>query len=306
MMLPVVAARAQPGAGAPRRAAGNAGRAVKAPIIDGREDDDVWKLAAPITGFRQFDPGEDLDATFRTEFKVAYDDRYLYVLVRAFDPHPDSIISLLSRRDVKTPSDQLKIIIDAFHDGRTGVEMAVNPAGVKRDFSIYSDVIEDPSWDGVWDVGVRVDSLGWVAEFRVPFSQLRFNSADVHEFGFGVWRDIARLNERDAWPAYRMSSSTLISQLGTVQGIRGIAPARRLELLPYMVSKSVPDRVTPGAANRNEIAGGLDVKAGLTPNVTVDATINPDFGQVEADPAVLNLSAFEIAFPEQRPSSRRV
>jgi hypothetical protein len=301
MMLPVAAARAQPGEGAPRRASGNAVRAVKAPIIDGREDDDVWKLATPITGFRQFDPGEDLDATFRTEFKVAYDDRYLYVLVRAYDPHPDSIISLLSRRDVKTPSDQLKIIIDAFHDGRTGVEMAVNPAGVKRDFSIYSDVIEDPSWDGVWDVGVRVDSLGWVAEFRVPFSQLRFNSADVHEFGFGVWRDIARLNERDAWPAYRMSSSTLISQLGTVQGIRGIAPARRLELLPYMVSKSVPDRVTPGAANRNEIAGGLDVKAGLTPNVTVDATINPDFGQVEADPAVLNLSAFEIAFPEQRP-----
>ena len=286
---------------AARREVGTAVRAVKAPVIDGREDDVVWKSAQPMSAFRQFDPGEDLEPAFRTEVRAAYDDHFLYVLVRAFDPHPDSITNLLSRRDVKTSSDQIKIIIDAFRDGRTGVEMAVNPSGVKRDYSIYSDATEDLSWDGVWDAGTTVDSLGWVAEFRVPFSQLRFSRKDEHEFGFGVWRDIARLNERDAWPVFRATNRTLISQLGVLRGIRGIAPARRLELLPYAVTKSVPDVSVPIGANHTELTGGLDIKAGLTPNITIDATINPDFGQVEADPAVLNLSAFEIRFDERRP-----
>ncbi len=280
---------------------GRAVRAVKPPVIDGRDDDPAWAAAPPMTDFRQFDPGEDLDPAFRTEVRVVYDDRYLYVLARAYDPHPDSIISLLSRRDIKTASDQLKIIIDAFHDGRTGVEMAINPAGVKRDFSIYGDNIEDATWDGVWDAVARIDEKGWVAEFRVPFSQLRFNARDTHTFGFGVWRDIARTGERDAWPVYRLSKSALISQLGTITGITGIAPATRLELLPYGVVKNASEPAPAGFRAVNKGTVGLDVKAGLTPNVTVDATINPDFGQVEADPAVLNLSAFEIRFDERRP-----
>ncbi|MDQ6610978.1 MAG: DUF5916 domain-containing protein, partial [Gemmatimonadota bacterium] len=141
---------------------------------------------------------------------------------------------------------------------------------------------------------------GWVAEFRVPFSQLRFTARDAHEFGFGVWRDIARRNQRDAWPAYKMSERTLMSQLGTVDGIERIAPARRLEFMPYSVLKSVP-RSTLRSGNRAGLAGGLDMKAGLGSNITVDATVHPDFGQIEADPAVLNLSAFEIRFDERRP-----
>lgn len=280
---------------------GRAVRASTAPVIDGRDNDAVWRLAPPMTEFRQFDPGENLPTTFRTEARVAYDDRNLYVLVRAFDPHPDSISALLSRRDVKTPSDQLKIIIDAYKDRRSGVEMAVNPAGVKRDFSIYGDITEDATWDGVWDVGTRIDSAGWVAEFRVPFSQLRFTAKDAHEFGFGVWRDIARRNERDAWPVYRQSRRTLMSQLGTIVGIKGIGTPRRLELLPYSVTKRVPNPSAVIGGGTGQITGGLDVKAGLGSHVTVDATINPDFGQVEADPAVLNLSAFEIRFDERRP-----
>ena len=276
-------------------------RAARPPVIDGRDRDEAWELAPPMRDFRQFDPGEDLDPAFRTEARVVYDDRNLYVLVRAFDPHPDSIVSLLSRRDVKTASDQLKIVIDAFHDRRTGVEMAVNPAGVKRDFAIYGDMIEDPTWDGVWDAAVSIDSLGWIAEFRVPFSQLRYKDQDVHEFGFGIWRDIARLNERDSWPVYRRSISALISQLGTLRGISGIASPRRLEVLPYTVAKTESYAASAGPAMRARATGGIDVKAGLTPNVTVDATVNPDFGQVEADPAVLNLSAFEIRFDERRP-----
>ncbi len=281
---------------------GRAVRTKRPPVIDGHDTDDAWSLAVPIRDFRQFDPGEDLDPAFRTEARVAYDDHNLYVVVRAFDPHPDSIVSLLSRRDVKTASDQIKIVIDAFHDRRTGVEMAINPAGVKRDFAIYGDIIEDPAWDGVWDAAVSVDSLGWIAEFRVPFSQLRFKDQDAHEFGFGIWRDIARLNERDSWPVYRRSVNAFMSQLGTLEGLTGIAKARRLEVLPYAVAKSESYPTTPGAAAmRSRVTGGLDLKAGLTPNITVDATVNPDFGQVEADPAVLNLSAFEIRFDERRP-----
>ena len=280
---------------------GHAIRADRAPELDGRSDDAVWKLAPFMRGFRQFEPGEDLPPTFQTEAQAAYDDRYLYVLVRAFDPHPDSINTLLSRRDVKTASDQLKIIIDAYKDRRSGVEMAVNPAGVKRDYSIYGDSNEDPTWDGVWDVATRIDSAGWVAEFRVPFSQLRFTAHDMHEFGFGVWRDVARLNERSAWPVYRQSRRTLVSQLGTLSGIEGIGTPRRLELMPYSVTRSVPLPATRAPGQRGELAGGLDLKAGLGSHITVDATVNPDFGQVEADPAVLNLSAFEIRFDERRP-----
>ncbi len=280
---------------------GRAVRAASPPVIDGRETDAVWRLAPAMTDFRQFDPGENLPATFRTEVRVAYDDRNLYVLVRAFDPSPDSIVSLLSRRDVKTSSDQLKIFIDAYKDRRSGIELAVNPAGVKRDFSMYGDVTEDATWDGVWDVGTRIDSVGWVAEFRVPLSQLRFTAKDVHEFGFGVWRDIARLGQRDAWPAYRPSRRTLISQLGTITGIEKIGTPRRLELLPYTVTKRVPNPAARSGGDRREFAGGLDLKAGLGSHITVDATVNPDFGQVEADPAVLNLSAFEIRFDERRP-----
>lgn len=276
-------------------------RAITPPILDGRDTDAVWQIAPVMSDFRQFDPGENFPPTFRTEARVAYDNRNFYVLVRAFDPFPDSIQALLSRRDVKTASDQLKIIIDAYHDRRSGVEMAVNPAGVKRDYSIYSDIVEDPTWDGVWDAATHIDSLGWIAEFRVPLSQLRFTDRDVHSFGFGVWRDVQRLNERMSWPAYRPSQRTLISQLGTVDGIQGIGTPRRLELLPYSVVKNVPNPSNLAPGSRGEITGGLDLKAGLGSRVTVDATINPDFGQIEADPAVLNLSAFEIRFDERRP-----
>ncbi len=306
---PPASASALPGAAlratAPGRVStdttGSAVRALMAPVIDGRDNDAAWISAAPMTQFRQFDPGEDLPSSFRTEVRAAYDDRYLYVIVRAFDPHPDSLRPLLSRRDVKTASDQIKIIIDAYHDRRTGVEMSINPAGVKRDYSIYSDNVEDATWDGVWDAQARIDSAGWVAEFRVPFSQLRFTTQDAHTFGFGVWRDIARRNQRDAWPRYRLSKRTLMSQLGTLDGIEHIGAARRLELLPYTVAKSIPNTVATSTENVGKLAGGLDLKMGIGSNITVDATVNPDFGQVEADPAVLNLSAFEIRFDERRP-----
>src|SRR5437868_5478397 len=170
------------------------------PTIDGSDADPAWANAVAITGFRMFQAVEDGEPRFRTEAKVTYDPANLYVFVRAYDPHPDSIIGLLSRRDVKTQSDQIKIMIDSYHDRRTGYEFAVNPAGVKRDYYTYDDGEEDASWDAVWDVATRVDSLGWTAEFRIPLSQLRYSPAPEHQFGVMIMRDVARSNERYSWP----------------------------------------------------------------------------------------------------------
>jgi hypothetical protein len=277
-------------------------RAERPPVIDGRDDDPVWRLAPAITQFREFQPKEDGPPRFATEAKVAYDDRHLYVFIRAFDPHPDSILKLLARRDVKAPTDQLKIMIDSYHDRRTGFEFAVNPAGVKRDYAIYNDNTEDDAWDAVWDVGTTVDSLGWTAEFRIPLSQLRYAPRDTITFGFGVWRDLQRYNERESWPLYRNSQQGISSQLGELRGLNGLASPRRLEIAPYGETKNVSVPLASGSFDRSQkLTGGADIKYGLTSNLTIDATLNPDFGQVEADPAVLNLTAFETFFKERRP-----
>jgi len=169
--------------------------AERPPVIDGRDDDAIWKSATAITGFRVFDPKEDGDPSFPTEARIGYDAEYLYVFTRMFDPHPDSIVSLLSRRDVKTQSEQIKIMIDSYHDRRTGYEFGVNPAGVKRDYYLYDDTREDITWDAVWDVATRIDSLGWTAEFRIPLSQIRYPHAAEHTFGLMIMRDIVRLVE---------------------------------------------------------------------------------------------------------------
>src|SRR5881409_28464 len=270
-------------------------------VIDGRDDDEVWRVAPAITQFREFQPKEDGDPRFATEAKVAYDDRYLYVFIRAFDPHPDSILKLLARRDVRAATDQLKIMIDSYHDRRNGYEFAVNPAGVKRDYALYNDGQEDDAWDAVWDAAARVDSLGWTAEFRIPLSQLRYVPRASNTFGFGIWRDIQRYTERVSWPVYRNSQAGVSSQLGELVGLDGLPSPRRPEIAPYVVTKNVSEP-TGGAFDRSQkVTGGADLKYGITSNISLDATVNPDFGQVEADPAVLNLSAFETFFQERRP-----
>jgi len=292
-------AAGSPPAAAPATPTAQATRATTPPVIDGRDDDEVWRLATPITAFRQFRPVEDGEPSFATETKVAYDARNFYVFIRAFDPHPDSILKLLARRDVRTASDQLKIIIDSYHDRRTGYEFAVNPAGVKRDYAVYDDGNEDDSWDGVWEVGTQIDSLGWTAEFRIPLSQMRYTPGPSNTFGFGVWRDIDRHTERVSWPLYRVTRPGLMSQLGEVTGLDGLDAPRRLEVTPYFVTKNVPEG---GGFDRSQkLDAGADIKYGLTSNITIDATVNPDFGQVEADPSVLNLGPFETFYQERRP-----
>lgn len=275
--------------------------AMRAPSIDGAESDEAWRLAPVITDFRTFDPVENGEPKFRTEARVAYDARNVYVFVRAFDPHPDSITPLLSRRDVRTQSDQIKVMIDSYHDRRTGYEFAVNPAGVKRDYYTYDDSREDVSWDAVWDVATRIDSLGWTAEFRIPLSQLRYPRANSNTFGLMILRDVARTAERVAWPDYRRSRGTISSQFGELAGFEGLAAPRRVELVPYALARNVTTAVAAGSGHANDVNFGGDAKIGLGPSLTLDATVNPDFGQVEADPAVLNLTAFETFLAEQRP-----
>ena len=231
-----------------------------------------------------------------------YDDRYLYVFVRAFDPHPDSVRAFLSRRDTWTTSDRIWVMIDSYHDRRTGYEFGVNAAGVKFDMAIDKDGDEDSSWDGVWDVVTKIDDKGWAAEYRIPLSQLRFPKSSDHTFGFAIWRDIARTNVRVSWPLWRRTRPGMVSQFGELSGIGTLATPRRLEVTPYTVGKNLTDVRANGTVGRSTSAtAGADLKYGLTSNLTVDATINPDFGQVEADPSELNLTAFETFFQERRP-----
>ena len=287
--------------------AASAVRAASAPVLDGRGDDAVWEEAPEITAFRQFEPNEDGNPTYETTAKVAFDNRNLYVLLHAKDPHPDSIVAQLTRRDQGSPSDWLMVLIDSYNDHRTGFEFHVNAAGVKRDVSIVNDGDEDMSWDGVWDVATAIVSDGWTAEFRIPLSQLRFPPNGSPTFGMMFVRDIGRSKERISWPALRKSKGGVVSQFAEVSGFAGLTSPRRLELTPYTVIKTVPqhqidgDGTTTGYDRANLSTVGADIKYGVSSNFTLDATINPDFGQVEADPSNLNLTAFETFYSERRP-----
>ena len=223
----------------PSATTATAARAVRAPVIDGKDDDEVWRDAPRISAFQEFDPNPGKAPRFATEVRVAYDARNFYVFIRAFDSDPKRILKLLARRDIRTASDQIKIIVDSYHDRRSGYEFAVNPAGVKRDFAISNDGNEDDAWDGVWEAGTSVDSLGWTAEFRIPLSQMRYSQAESNTFGFAVWRDIDRYKERVSWPLFRNDVAGFSSQLGEVQGLAGLAAPRRLEISPYAVTKNV-------------------------------------------------------------------
>jgi hypothetical protein len=276
-------------------------RATEPPLIDGKDDDGIWRIAPPITQFRQWQPTEDKAPRFPTEAKIAYDAANLYVFVRAFDPHPDSIIKILERRDTFTPSDMIWLFIDSYHDRRTGYEFGVNAAGVKVDQSIYDDGKEDGAWDAVWDVATSIDSLGWTAEFRIPLSQMRYGADRDHTFGFMIDRSIYRYNERESWPVLRQSKSGLVSQFGEVEGMDDLEAPRRLEALPYVVTKSATAIAHNAFTTQSNVTAGGDFKYRIAPNLTIDGTVNPDFGQVESDPAVLNLSAYESFFDERRP-----
>jgi hypothetical protein len=273
--------------------------------VDGELNDAVWQNVPAITAFRQREPRDDAAPTFQTEARVAYDESALYVAVRALDPEPQRIAGIRTRRDESSPSDWIRIIVDSFHDRRTAFEFGVNPAGVKRDVYWYNDSNEDPGWDAVWDVAVTHDREGWRAEFKIPFSQLRFRPAESATFGFAVVRMVGRLNETDTWPLISKSASGVVSSFGELTGLRLSRAGKRLEVVPYAVSQLKTQPTESGnplsKGTDPDASLGVDFKYAVRPGVTLTGTVNPDFGQVEADPAVVNLSAFETFFSERRP-----
>jgi len=273
--------------------------------LDGDFTEGSWALAEPITAFLQRDPKEGAPPTYPTEVRVLYDRNYLYVAVRAFDSEPAKIVGIRTRRDSASPSDWIHVLVDSYHDRRTAYEFAVNPAGVKQDTYWFADGNNDPSWDAVWDVSVSRDEKGWKAEFRIPFSQLRFEPGKGDTFGFALGREIGRLNETSTWPLIAKSRPGFVSQFGELGGLRLAGAAKRLELMPYSVAQVETRPVVAGdpyLKPRDPSATvGADLKYALTPGLTLTATVNPDFGQVEADPAVVNLTAFETFYQERRP-----
>jgi hypothetical protein len=271
------------------------------PVLDGRDDDVAWRFTPRIDQFLEARPSEGAEPKLRTEARVAYDQHNLYVFVRAFDPHPDSIVSLLARRDDQPASDYVTVMLDPYHDRRTGYEFSVNPAGVKADYAIYADGDEDVAWDAVWDAATRIDSLGWTAEYRIPLSQLHYSPRGSGTFGLLIWRVIQRHTATVTWPLYRTSRSGLTSQFGELRGLDGLGSPGHAEITPYVVTKNVQDAGAAGFERSQDVSVGGDLKYRLASNLLLNATVNPDFGQVEADPSELNLSAFETFFSERRP-----
>ena len=281
--------------------------------IDGRLVEDDWMRAEPATDFRQLAPAEGQEATRRTEVRLLYGDQDLFVGATLYDDEPDRIKQTLGRRDEYTQGDWFAVSIDSQQDRKTAFQFAVSAAGVQYDALRAEDVDArdgpagegDASWNAIWESAVRITSGGWIVEMRIPYGMLRFPRADRQAWGVHFSREIDRLGERVEWPLVaRTERANLVAHFGTLLGIDDIQPRRDLQVTPYVVSRVRTDEAADAprelASETSADAGG-DLKLGLGSNVTLNATINPDFGQVESDPAELNLTAFETFFDEKRP-----
>ena len=290
---------------APRTAVA-AVRVIRAPVIDGRLDDEGWQGVAAATDFTQQDPAEGQPATERTEIRITYDDVAVYVAARMYDREPSLIARRLSSRDDDSDADFLDFYLDPMHDHLTGAGFQISAAGVQRDAVLYNDSWDDSSWDSVWESAVSVDDQGWTAELRIPLSQLRFTFGERQTWGVNAMRFIRRKNERAWLELVPKNENGRASRMAHLTGLDGLRPKRHLALLPYTAARAEfvqPARVgNPfNDGSRAFMAAGIDLKWGVTSNLTLDGTVNPDFGQVEVDPAVVNLTQFETFFPEKRP-----
>ncbi|MDX1578443.1 MAG: DUF5916 domain-containing protein, partial [Gemmatimonadota bacterium] len=279
------------------------------PSIDGRLDEKAWTGARPASGFVQFRPDPGEPASEPTDVRIVYTPEAIYVGARLHDSRPEAIIEQLARRDERTVADAFRIGIDSYFDRRTAFVFEVNASGVQRDWLQYDDTRRDDGWDAVWESATRSDPGGWIVEMRIPLSQLRFETPEGAEeavtWGVNFQRDIARLDETSTWAPRPADGSRDVSAFGTLTGLSGLEPGSSLELRPYLVTRATRapgDAANPfyRATDLGSTIGG-DLRYGLSSNLTLNATINPDFGQVEADPASVNLSAFETFFSEKRP-----
>lgn len=283
--------------------------APRAPRIDGRLDDPAWALATPESGFRRDVPSDGKPAAQETEVRLLYDRDALYVGARLYDDQPARVSRRLNRRDSFSHfNDVFFAMIDSYHDHRTQFIFGVTPAGERRDAIATGDGLGefDVGWDPVWEAKTTIDSLGWTAELRIPFSQLRFSREPRQVWGIQFRRDIVRDGEAVDWQWSPKTEPGQVSKYGHLLGLADIPAPRRLEIQPWALSQA---RLTQGLAPGHPFddgavtsaTGGLDLKYGLSSGLTLTATVNPDFGQVEADPSVVNLTAFETFFEERRP-----
>lgn len=276
-----------------------------APEIDGLPNDSCWSKVEWTGDFIQIQPYENKPPTQKTSFKVLYDDNNLYLFIRAFDSEPQKISRLISRRD-NFDGDMVSISIDSYYDKQTAFCFTAMASGAKGDEAVTQDGNNwDESWNPIWFLKTSIDDKGWCAEMKIPFSQLRFGKKEEHIWGIQVMRHIYRLEERSTWQFIPKGSPGQVHLYGELQGIKNIKPQRKVELMPYMVART--ERFEKDADNpfldgkKSALSAGLDGKAAITNDLTLDFSINPDFGQVEADPSEVNLSAFESYFSERRP-----
>lgn len=268
------------------------------PRLDGVLDDEIWKSAPHHEGFRQRDPDEGEPASQRTTFQVAYDDEAIYFAVMCYDTEPDKIVSRLVRRDDYVDSDKIQIILDPHYNRQRGYSFTVYPSGSIIDATVGSSGGNswNSTWDGVWEAKARIHNNGWAVECKIPFYMFRFSPKEKYTWGLQVEREISRRKERSHWRLIKKGEPGWISRFGDLVGIENIHPSRHLELIPYAMGRTTLN-------NETDLWGNLggDVQYGITSGITLNATVNPDFGQVEADPATLNLSAYEEYFEERRP-----
>ena len=273
--------------------------------IDGILDEPVWQGTPSVDQFIQRDPVEGVEPSQKTAVYIAYDDDALYVAARMYDTHPDSIIARLTRRDNYIASDYFIFGLDPYHDKRSGLFFQINAAGTLSDGVLYNDDWSDNSWDAVWEGKARIDDKGWTVEIRIPFSQIGFKNDDHQVWGINIKRFIARNNEEDYIVKIPKNEGAGVSRFIDLVGLDGIKPSGKIEFLPYVTGKaeylqhSSGDPFNTGSKYTPGI--GADIKMGVGSNLTLNATLNPDFGQVEIDPAVINLSDVETYYAEKRP-----
>jgi hypothetical protein len=275
------------------------------PVIDGSLDDEAWQAGAWEGDFIQFEPVNAAAPSQKTEFKVLFDDNNIYVAIKAYDTAPDSISRRISRRD-NADGDFVGIAFDSYHDQQTGFAFIVNAAGVKNDFIWASDgQIEDDTWDPVWFTDAELYDWGWAAELKIPLTQLRFRISENGIWGLELFRQQFRKQEMTVWQHIDQNASGLVHNFGEMTGLTGIKPKKQADISPFVVGsfeRFEKEEGNPFATGTDwKYNGGLDAKFGITNNMTLDLTVNPDFGQVEADPSVVNLTAYEIFFEEKRP-----
>jgi len=276
-----------------------------APSIDGNLADSIWESAEWATNFIEVNPDENTDPSEQTKFKILYDQKHLYIALKALDSEPETITNRLSRRDGFV-GDRINVLIDSYHDLRTGFLFTVTAAAVRGDEFITDNGNNiDASWNPIWSAKALIDNEGWTAEMKIPLSQLRFSNDPNQVWGLNVVRNYFKNNELSAWNRIPIGAAGWVSEAGKLKGLKNIKPQKQIEIQPFVVTKL--DRYEAEAGNPYadgndfNLNTGLDAKIGITNDLTLDVTINPDFGQVEADPAAINLDGFEIFNRDQRP-----